>query len=103
MHITELELAIDELEGKLGMPNKFILPGGTVSSSFLHLARTVTRRAERSLVKVKNTIKLNPDLIKYINRLSDFLYVLARQENKEVEVKEQQPIYKYFAKENVEE
>ena len=102
-HVKELEAAIDELEEKLGMPNKFILPGGTISSSFLHLARTVTRRAERTLVKVKNVIKLNPELIRYINRLSDFLYVLARQENKEVEVKEQQPIYKYFAKENNEE
>ncbi len=95
-HVQELEEAIDELEGKLGMPKKFILPGGTVSSSFLHLCRTITRRAERSLVSVKEVIPLNPELLRFINRLSDFLYVLARQANKELDVKEQQPIYKYL-------
>ncbi len=98
-HVHELESAIDELEGKLGMPKKFILPGGTVSSSFIHLCRTITRRAERSLVGVKEVISLNPELLKYINRLSDFLYVLARQANKELDVKEQQPIYKYLGAE----
>ncbi len=97
-HVREVEAVIDELEEKLGMPNKFILPGGTVSSSFLHLCRTITRRAERSLVAAKSTINLNPAMLKYINRLSDMLYVLARQANKELEVKEQQPIYKYFEK-----
>lgn len=98
-HIQEVEMMIDELEDKLGMPKKFILPGGTVSSSFLHLCRTITRRAERSLVTAKNSINLNPSVLKYVNRLSDLFYVLARDANKELDVKEQQPIYKYF-KEN---
>jgi cob(I)alamin adenosyltransferase len=97
-HVIELELVIDELEGKLGMPKKFILPGGTVASSFLHLCRSITRRAERSLVKVKTSLNLNPEMMKYVNRLSDLLYVLARQANKELDIKEQQPIYKYFSK-----
>ena len=97
-HIQELELVIDELEEKLGMPKKFILPGGTSSSSFLHLCRTVTRRAERTLVGVKDLINLNPEILRYVNRLSDLLYVLARQANKELEIKEQQPIYKFFEK-----
>tara|TARA_Y100000310_G_scaffold342617_1_gene446600 strand:+ start:983 stop:1543 length:561 start_codon:yes stop_codon:yes gene_type:complete len=95
-HVLELEQAIDELEEKLGMPDRFILPCGTISSSFLHLCRAMTRRAERTLVKVKTNLNLNPVMLRYINRLSDLLYVLARQANKELDVKEQQPIYKYF-------
>lgn len=98
-HIKELEKAIDKLEDKLGMPAKFILPGGTVSSSFLHLCRAMTRRAERTLVKAKKEVKISSVVLKYINRLSDLLYVLARQANKELDVKEQQPIYKYFNEE----
>jgi len=95
-HIQEIEQAIDELENKLGMPQKFVLPGGTVSSSFLHLCRANTRRAERTIVAVKDALKINPLVVKYINRLSDFLYVLARDANKELNVREQQPMYKYF-------
>lgn len=95
-HVTELEAAIDEIEEKLGMPKKFILPGGTISSSFLHLSRTITRRAERTLVGLKEVMTINPVMLQYINRLSDLLYVLARQSNKELDVKEQQPMYKYF-------
>ena len=95
-HVKELEEAIDELEEKLGMPQKFILPNGTVSSCFLHLCRSITRRAERSLVSVRDVININSTMLRYINRLSDMLYVLARQANKEYDVAEQQPIYKYF-------
>ncbi len=95
-HIQDLEMIIDELEGKLGMPAKFILPGGTVSSSFLHLCRTITRRAERTLVSVRGKARINDVMLRYLNRLGDLLYVLARQANKELDVKEQQPIYKYF-------
>ncbi len=98
-HIQKLEIAIDELEEKLGMPTKFILPGGTQASAFLHLCRVSARRAERALVGVKEVLNLNPEMLRYINRLSDFLYVLARQANKEVEVKEQHPLYKYMVKE----
>ena len=93
-HVLELETAIDELHEKLGMPKTFILPGGTEASSFLHLCRAIARRAERELVKVKSVININQEIYHYINRLSDLLYVLAREANKEV--KEQQPIYKYM-------
>ena len=95
-HISALEKNIDELEALLGMPQKFILPGGTPASSFLYLTRTVARRAERSLVRASKTINLNPEMLKYINRLSDYLYVLARKANKEVEIKEQHPLYNFF-------
>ena len=98
-YILKLEQQIDELEDKLGMPKKFILPGGTQASSFLHLCRTIARRAERSIVAVKDVVELNPEIIRYVNRLSDLLFVLARQANKELDVQEQQPIYKYLKKE----
>ncbi len=95
-HVQEIEQMIDELEEKLGMPKKFILPGGTQASSFLHLCRATTRRAERSLVKAKSVLNYHEQILCYINRLSDFFYVLARQANKEQEVNEQQPMYKYL-------
>ena len=95
-HVLKLEQEIDILQEKLGMPKKFILPGGTPASSFLHLCRVIARRAERSLVAAKEVLELNPELLRYINRLSDFLYVLARQANKELDIKEQHPLYKYM-------
>ena len=95
-HVQEIEQMIDELEEKLGMPKKFILPGGTQASSFLHLCRAVTRRAERSLVGAKSVLQYHEQILCYVNRLSDFFYVLARQANKEQEIKEQQPMYKYL-------
>jgi len=97
-HILELEENIDEIDEKLGMPTKFILPGGTISSSFLHMCRALTRKAERALVAVKEVLDLNPEMLIYVNRLSDYFYVLARQANKELEIKEQNPLYKYMKK-----
>jgi cob(I)alamin adenosyltransferase len=102
-HILEIERAIDRIEEQLGMPTQFILPGGTKISSFLHLCRAITRRSERELVRAKRVIEISPDLMVYINRLSDFFYMLARQANNEVNVKEQQPIYKYFEEKKSEE
>jgi cob(I)alamin adenosyltransferase len=96
-HVQEIEGVIDEIEAVLDIPSKFILPGGTKESAFLHLCRSITRKAERSLVNVQKILPLNNDMLRYVNRLSDLMFVLARQANKEVEVKEQQPIYKYFS------
>ncbi len=97
-HVDELEQEIDLLHDRLGIPTTFILPGGTKESSLLHLCRTITRRAERCLVNVKNSgvIPINPEMLCYVNRLSDYLYMLARDKNNEVKVEEQQPIYNYF-------
>jgi cob(I)alamin adenosyltransferase len=100
-HLHELEHDIDLLQEKIGLPKSFVLPSGTRESTFLHLCRSVTRRAERTLVTVKNSgsVEINPLLLKYVNRLSDFFYMLARYANKESSFTEQQPIYHYF-KEN---
>ena len=102
-HVQELEKEIDVLEEQLGMPKKFILPGGTRTSALLHLCRSVSRRAERMLVKLHQQVTINSETLCYMNRLSDFFYVLARQANKEVDVREQQPIYKYLQDEELKE
>ncbi len=78
----ELETLIDELQTEIPLLNKFILPGGTPGGAFVHLARTVCRRAERQLVGlVREEDDVNPDLLVYLNRLSDLLFVMARFEN----------------------
>jgi len=76
-----LENKIDELEKNLPPLGNFILPGGTKSGSLFHLARSVCRRAERSLVDLKQKEKVKPQIIIYINRLSDTLFVLSRSVN----------------------
>ena len=76
-----MEKDIDKMNSKLSNLKSFILPGGSKSSSFLHLARTITRRCERTLVQLNSKEKMNPEIIQYINRLSDFLFVAARIEN----------------------
>lgn len=92
----ELEMYIDQIEAQLAPQTSFIIPGGTQAGAFLHFARTVARRAERIIVALGEKMEINPELIKYMNRVSDLLYVLARLVNKELAVKEQQPIYKYL-------
>jgi cob(I)alamin adenosyltransferase len=80
-NILFLEKELDEINDKLKKLDSFILPGGTKASSFLHYARTVTRRCERTIVELSSKEKINQNIIKYINRLSDFLFVAARIEN----------------------
>lgn len=77
-HIEELERAIDLMDTELEPMKFFILPGGHIVSSYAHLARTVCRRCERLMIGLGEEIELDPILIKYINRLSDYLFVLAR-------------------------
>ena len=76
--ISELENWMDAFEEKLERLQYFILPGGGKSATFLHAARTICRRAERSLVFLNDYEEVRPELIKYLNRLSDYLFVLAR-------------------------
>ncbi len=81
--IVFLEKQIDLINKDLGKLESFILPGGSKSSAFLHLSRSLVRRAERSITELNEQELVNSDIIKYINRLSDFLFVAARFENKE--------------------
>jgi cob(I)alamin adenosyltransferase len=76
-----LEKAIDRLNEKLEPLRSFVLPGGTPAAAWLHLARTVCRRAERAVVTLTHTETVNPQVLVYLNRLSDFLFVLARVAN----------------------
>ena len=76
--VDRLEEEIDEMNSELAPLNSFILPGGSVASSYLHLARTVCRRAERRMISLSDSEIVNPHAIAYANRLSDFLFVLGR-------------------------
>jgi len=80
-HVRRLEKAIDAREAKLPPLRSFVLPGGTPAAALLHQARTVCRRAERSVVTLAREADVDPRIIVYLNRLSDLLFVLARSEN----------------------
>ena len=81
--IETLEAEIDEMNKVLKPLNSFILPGGCKSATFLHLARTICRRAERSVVSLRSKEKINDNTLVYLNRLSDWLFVASRVENQE--------------------
>lgn len=77
--VDALEAALDDHNAELSALTSFILPAGTHLSAHLHLARTIVRRAERDTVAVNEPV--NPEVVKYLNRLSDLLFVLARHAN----------------------
>ena len=79
--VERLEKEIDAMNAELSPLNSFILPGGSEVAARLHLARTVSRRAERCMTRLAVEQEINPEAIKYINRLSDHLFVLARRLN----------------------
>jgi cob(I)alamin adenosyltransferase len=79
--VERLEREIDAMNEKLAPLNSFVLPGGSPASAALHLARTVTRRAEREIVALAARETINGAAIRYINRLSDHLFVLSRHLN----------------------
>ena len=76
--VTWLESQIDRFNEDLEPLTSFVLPGGSPASAYLHLARTATRRAERDVVRLSAEESVNPAVLRYINRLSDLLFVLAR-------------------------
>jgi cob(I)alamin adenosyltransferase len=78
---VRLEQAIDRLNAGLKPLTSFVLPGGTSAAAWCHLARTVCRRAERDVVTLARSEAVNPEVIIYLNRLSDLLFVLARVYN----------------------
>jgi cob(I)alamin adenosyltransferase len=81
--VTRLEAEIDQMNASLDPLRSFILPGGTPAGAALHVARTVSRRAERMMVELANVPgeTVSPPALKYINRLSDFLFVASRYVN----------------------
>jgi cob(I)alamin adenosyltransferase len=79
--VEALEKAIDVFETELPPLRQFILAGGGNGGALLHVARTVCRRAERRVVSLSEKIEVNPIVVEYLNRLSDFLFVLARVVN----------------------
>jgi cob(I)alamin adenosyltransferase len=76
--VDRLEREIDAMNAQLQPLNSFILPAGSALAAHLHLARTVSRRAERQMTALAERETVNPEAVKYINRLSDHLFVLAR-------------------------
>jgi len=81
--VTALEKEIDECEQGLEPLREFILPGGTTAAALLHLARTVARRAERQCVSLAQVETVDPQILRYLNRLSDLCFVLARFVNRQ--------------------
>jgi cob(I)alamin adenosyltransferase len=79
--VERLEGEIDAMNATLAPLDSFVLPGGTAAAAYLHLARTVTRRAERVVAKLASAERVNPEAVKYLNRLSDHLFVLSRRVN----------------------
>lgn len=88
--IEFLEIEIDQISQELPPLKHFVLPGGCGAAAHAHLARTICRRAERRIVEMSEMIDIDNQLIKYINRLSDYLFVLSRKLNV---VKKQEEIF----------
>lgn len=86
--VTFLENEIDAMEEKLPPMKSFVLPGGHPSVSFCHVARTVCRRAERLVIALNTQEKTEDLIIKYLNRLSDYLFVLSRKMTAELKAEE---------------
>ena len=80
--VRRLEEAIDRLEAGLPPIRQFLLPGGSPRSALLHVARSVCRRAERRIVALRRTCPVNDESLRYVNRLSDYLFVLSREVQK---------------------
>lgn len=79
--VERLEREIDQMNAKLSTLRSFVLPGGTAASAYLHLARTIARRAEREIALLATQETINPEALKYMNRVSDHFFVSARHAN----------------------
>jgi cob(I)alamin adenosyltransferase len=83
-HVERLEHLCDEFNAELPMLKSFVLPGGTAAAARLHVARTTCRRAERDALTAQEETGINPLVLAYLNRLSDFLFIAARWTNHDV-------------------
>jgi cob(I)alamin adenosyltransferase len=81
-YVEETEKIIDKLDSHLDELKNFILPGGSKSAALLHICRTISRRAEREIVALKNTVSIGDNILIFVNRISDLFFVLSRFENK---------------------
>ena len=88
--LSRLESVTNELNAGLASLKRFILPGGSLPGAELHVARAVCRRAERRIVTLSKVESINPDVIPYVNRLSSFLFVVARAINRQQRVPEEE-------------
>jgi cob(I)alamin adenosyltransferase len=95
-NVTEIESEIDKINNELPELKNFIIPGGHVLISYTHLARCTCRRAERFITELKGEEEVSSVIIAYINRLSDYLFILARKLSKDFDVEE----IKWIAKKN---
>ena len=95
-NVTEIESEIDKINNELPELKNFIIPGGHVLISYTHLARCTCRRAERFITELKGEEEVSNVIIAYINRLSDYLFILARKLSKDFDVEE----IKWIAKKN---
>lgn len=86
--ITRLEAQIDTVDAELPPLTNFVIPGGTRRSALCHIARTMCRRCERRIVSLSDITYVDPSVLKFINRLSDYLFVLARKANIDSQVEE---------------
>jgi cob(I)alamin adenosyltransferase len=84
--VVRLEREIDVMNAKLEPLDSFVLPGGSAASAHLHLARAIVRRAERLMVELAQSEKVGEAALRYINRLSDHLFVMSRAANKGADV-----------------
>jgi cob(I)alamin adenosyltransferase len=88
-----LEERIDAMNEELPTLTEFILPGGSQAGSFLHYARSVCRRAERRVIDADQSEDISQNVIKFLNRLSDYLFVAARAINQQLDESEENPSY----------
>lgn len=87
-HVSKLEHLIDELNDVVGPLENFILPGGSMGAALLHVARTICRRAEREVAALSHVEPVGAQVLPYLNRLSDLLFVMARYENNQRSIAE---------------
>ena len=86
--ITKIETIIDELSSQLPVQHHFVLPGGIIPASQSHVCRTICRRAERRIVTLSHVATVSPEIFKFVNRLSDYFFILSRYLNNDSGISE---------------